>query len=267
MNYNFYLNSISKYKLLNAEEEKSLAYEIRDGNLKSKEKMINSNLRLVVYIAKKYTTQGMDFNDLISEGNIGLIRSVEKFDPDLGFRFSTYAVLWIRQAIDLAVMNQKDLVRKPVYITKKIRECKKAERYFEEGVNLKPTAKKIAEHIGYTEEEVVNLLEISNRNAASLDSDSVLLHEVEAENPLCSPEKGVIDDNFNHSIFNLMEFLSDKQKLILIHRFGLFNETPKTLQEVSEIISLTRERVRQIQKASLNIIKNNMSSYEIDTIY
>ncbi|CAH0526125.1 sigma-70 family RNA polymerase sigma factor [Vibrio hippocampi] len=237
--------------------------------------MINSNLRLVIRTAKRYSGRGLDFYDLINEGNIGLIQAVDKFDPELGYRFSTYGVWWIQQAIDRAIMNQGRTIRVPVHITKQIRECNKAANELRKEGKHEPTSADIANRTGRSPEEVSKLLKLSEQslsldNGWDEDGDHKdHLQAIDDEDVFELPEQEIVSQNLNKALIGLVDQLPDKPRTILYHRFGLLDDSPKTLEEVGEIVGVTRERVRQIQKNAMDILKEklhrqNLTKQEID---
>ncbi|WP_394151402.1 RNA polymerase sigma factor RpoD/SigA [Vibrio maritimus] len=270
-----YFKQVSNHNLLTAEEEKLLARKARAGDTQARQGLINANLRLVIRTAKRYSNRGLDFYDLINEGNIGLIQAVDKFDPELGYRFSTYAVWWIQQSIDRAIMNQGRTIRVPVHVTKQIRECSKAAHQLRKEGKHEPTSAEIAEKTGRSPEEVSKLLKLSEQSLSldnGWDDDGDKkdhLQTIDDDDVFELPERDIVTQNMNKALVNLVDGLPDKHKTILYHRFGLLDDEPKTLEEVGLIVGVTRERVRQIQKVAMEALrdqlrKQNLTAAEID---
>ncbi|AYV22700.1 RNA polymerase sigma factor RpoS [Vibrio mediterranei] len=270
-----YFKEVAGHDLLSAEDERHIARKARAGDTLARQHLINSNLRLVIRTAKRYSNRGLDFYDLINEGNIGLIQAVDKFDPELGYRFSTYAVWWIQQAIDRAIMNQGRTIRVPVHVTKQIRECSKAAHELRKEGNHEPTSSEIAERTGRAPEEVSKLLKLSEQSL-SLDNGwdeegdkKDHLQTIDDDDVFELPEQDIVTQNLNKALIDLVDSLPDKQRVILHHRFGLLDDDPKTLEQVGEIVGVTRERVRQIQKSAMETLRDklkrqNLTRAEID---
>jgi len=245
-----YLKEIGYSPLLTAEQEVSLSIRLQEGDEAARLKMIESNLRLVVKIARCYVNRGLEFLDLIEEGNLGLMRAVEKFDPHRGFRFSTYATWWIRQTIERALMNQTRTIRLPVHIVKELNSYKRATRKLVQRLDHAPSTEEIARAVGKPVENVNKVLELNDR-VCSLD-----ITAGDTERPLGdtipdintnTPERLIGDDNLFRKIDDWINELPPKQREVLIRRFGLMNHPQETLDEVGGKVGLTRERVRQIQ--------------------
>ncbi|WP_395345163.1 RNA polymerase sigma factor RpoS [Ningiella sp. W23] len=254
-----YLNEIGFSPLLTAQEEVKFAREALAGSVSSRERMIVSNLRLVVKIARRYNNRGLALLDLIEEGNLGLIRAVEKFDPERGFRFSTYATWWIRQTIERALMNQTRTIRLPIHIVKELNLYLRTARKLAQELDHEPTAEDIAEATGEPITSVQRMLKLNER-ISSVDTpvggegDKALLDLIADENAT-GPENQLQNDNINNSIVDWLDVLSAKQKEVLARRFGLLGYETATLEEVGVEIGLTRERVRQIQVEALKKLK------------
>lgn len=270
-----YFKQVSTHNLLTAEEERLIARKARTGDTEARQRLINANLRLVIKTAKRYANRGLDFYDLINEGNIGLIQAVDKFDPELGYRFSTYAVWWIQQSIDRAIMNQGRTIRVPVHVTKQIRECSKAAHQLRREGKHEPTFAEIAEKTGRSPDEVSKLLKLSEQSLSldnGWDDDGDKkdhLQTIDDDDVFELPERDIVTQNLNKELVNLVDGLPDKHKTILYHRFGLLDDEPKTLEEVGNIVGVTRERVRQIQKLAMETLrerlrKQNLTAAEID---
>ena len=264
-----YLKEIGYYPLLSAEDESALATEVQAGDPEAKKRMIESNLRLVVKIARKYINRGLTFLDLIEEGNLGLIRAVEKFDPERGFRFSTYGTWWIRQNIERALMNQSRTIRLPVHVVKELNLYLRAARELSSKLNHEPTAEEIADLIDRPVEQVKAVL---NRDDVVISADTPLTSEsatsiidtVSDENQR-SPLQTNDEEDFRQSMNNWIEDLPEKQRDVIARRFGLLGHEPCTLEKVGREIGLTRERVRQIQVQGLQnlrkiMLENNLSA-------
>lgn len=255
-----YLNEIGRAPLLSAEEEIYYARRAQQGCIKSKNQMIESNLRLVVKISRRYLNRGLPLLDLIEEGNLGLIRGVEKFDPDKGFRFSTYGTWWIRQTIERAIMNQTRMVRLPIHIVKEMNVYLRAGRELAHALDHDPNPEEIAASLGKSKAAVEKIMNL-NEKTTSLDvpvNNSVersLVDTIKEEinhDPLTLLE----DENFKTSIDHWLNTLNQKQQDVLVRRFGLRGHEQSTLEDVGEQIGLTRERVRQIQVEGLSQLRN-----------
>lgn len=254
-----YLNEIGFSPLLSAQEEVKFAREAIAGSVASRERMIVSNLRLVVKIARRYNNRGLALLDLIEEGNLGLIRAVEKFDPERGFRFSTYATWWIRQTIERALMNQTRTIRLPIHVVKELNLYLRTARKLSQELDHEPTPEEIAEVTGEPVASVRKMLKLNER-ISSVDTpiggegDKALLDMIADEHET-GPENQLQSNNMNNNIVEWLGVLNEKQKEVLSRRFGLLGHEPATLEEVGSEIGLTRERVRQIQVEALKRLK------------
>jgi len=255
-----YLNEIGQNSLLTPVEELRLTRLVREGDFEARQKMIESNLRLVVNIAKRYINRGLDLLDLIEEGNLGLMHALEKFDPERGYRFSTYATWWIRQNIERSIMNQSRTIRLPVHIIKELNVCLRAYRHLESQGKREPTVEDVAYLAGRPIGDVRKVLSLNER-IASLDAPLDI-------DPSLSIGEVIPDDN-NVPVDNLLQSaeleifvqewlvqLSDKQRWVIERRFGLNGLELSTLEAVAESLDITRERVRQIQMESLHMLRN-----------
>ncbi|MEG3766579.1 RNA polymerase sigma factor RpoS [Alteromonas sp. 14N.309.X.WAT.G.H12] len=257
-----YLGEIGFSPLLTAEEEVYFARRALKGCDASRKRMIVSNLRLVVKIARRYNNRGLALLDLIEEGNLGLIRAVEKFDPERGFRFSTYATWWIRQTIERAIMNQTRTIRLPIHVVKELNVYLRCARELSQKFDHEPTADEIAKALDKPVEEVSRMLRLNER-ITSVDipiggeNDKALL-DILADNNECGPEENLQDNDMRANIVKWLEDLNPKQREVLARRFGLLGYEPSTLEDVGTEIGLTRERVRQIQVEALRRLRDTL---------
>ncbi|WP_432472761.1 RNA polymerase sigma factor RpoS [Amphritea sp. HPY] len=254
-----YLNEIGLSPLLTAEEEVYFSRRALKGDEASRKRMIESNLRLVVKIARRYINRGLTLLDLIEEGNLGLIRAVEKFDPELGFRFSTYATWWIRQAIERAIMNQTRTIRLPVHVVKELNVYLRTARELAQKLDHEPSAEEIAEAVDKPVENVERLFRINERvtsvdTPAGKDSDKTLLETIPDEES-SDPETLLQKTNISGNLENWLDRLPEKHAEVLSRRFGLRGYEMSTLEQVGKEIGLTRERIRQIQTDALRRLR------------
>lgn len=263
-----YLREIGYVPLLTAKEEVFFSRLARGGDEASRQRMIESNLRLVVKIARRYVNRGLNLLDLVEEGNLGLIRAVEKFDPELGFRFSTYATWWIRQNVERALMNQTRTIRLPVHVVKELNQCVRATRQLSQTLDHIPTAQDIADKLDKTPEQVLKLLRLNER-VGSVDvligDDAKTLVDTIADEHVSNPEELSGDDDIAATLDNLVGKLTPKQQEIICRRFGLRNYDVSTLEEVGKAVGLTRERVRQIQIEILAQLQLTMKNLGIES--
>ena len=250
-----YLREIGQVKLLTPEDEVALAKRIRRGDNEAREQMIKANLRLVVKIARDYEGLGLPLLDLVNEGNIGLMKGVERFDPEKGAKLSTYAAWWIRQAMMRALANQSKTIRLPVHVVDKVADIRKTELRLRETFGREPTDEEIAEELGLTAPRVRRYRDAS-RAPVSLDSplgdeDENSVKEVIADPNASAPFEQIVKDNDNELVQEALATLDARESKILALRFGLDDGKPRTLEEVGEYFGLTRERIRQIQEQAL----------------
>ncbi len=265
-----YLKEIGFSPLLSADEEVHYGRLALKGDPDARRKMIESNLRLVVKIARRYYNRGLEFSDLIEEGNLGLLRAVEKFDPERGFRFSTYATWWIRQTIERAIMNQTRTIRLPIHVLRELNMYLTKARELMQHQDHEPTYQEIADALDKSIDDVKNMMEL-NEHVVSLDM------QVAGENATSRPlvdsiaDKNAIDpaqilvNQFEHeSLEGCLQELNEKHREILCRRFGLMGYERQTLEEVGHAVGLTRERVRQIQMSALKTLRDILEARGLD---
>ncbi|TWX69871.1 RNA polymerase sigma factor RpoS [Colwellia demingiae] len=262
-----YLSEIGFSPLLTAEEEVYFSRLALKGDEPSRKRMIESNLRLVVKIARRYNNRGLPLLDLIEEGNLGLIRAVEKFDPERGFRFSTYATWWIRQTIERAIMNQTRTIRLPIHVVKELNIYLRASRELIQKLDHEPTAEDIAQHLDRPVADVNKMLRLNERIASvdtpfAGDSDKALL-DVIADEKSTGPESDLQSEDMSNNIIHWLNELNTKQREVLARRFGLLGYEASTLENVGREIGLTRERVRQIQVEALKRLRDILSQQNL----
>lgn len=256
-----YLDEIGASPLLTADQEKRLARRVQRGNEPARQRLIECNLRLVVNIARRYLGRGLPLLDLIEEGNLGLIRAVEKFDPERGFRFSTYATWWIRQTIERGIMNQSGTVRLPIHVIKEINACLRASRTLSAELGRPPQASEIAAQLGRDATDVERLLAVNQRvfmrrtGARESGEDAVdrLYARQDAE-----PQRCLQRDEVHGAVDHWIAELDDKQRAVVERRFGLHGCRRATLEQIGADIGVTRERVRQIQIDALSRLREMM---------
>lgn len=259
---NYYLKDIESNALLTAEEEIHYGRLVLQGDLIARKKMIVCNLRLVVKMARRYLNRGLDLSDLIEEGNLGLIHAVEKFDPEKGFRFSTYATWWIRQSIERGLMNQSRTIRLPIHINKAVNSCLKKRAQLSQRLGVEPSLEALAREVGKPEKEVNQLLR-HTEHITSLDykvndsNDSTIIDFV-ASDSIKGPAEATINNDIASALSQWLDKLDDKQQAVLIRRFGLYGHDSATLEQVGLELKLTRERVRQIQIEALKRLRRIM---------
>lgn len=252
-----YLNEIKSYPLLTREEEYELVRGVKKGDDQSKQRLILSNLRLVVKVARNYQNRGLNFEDLISEGNIGLIYAVEKFDPEKGFRFSTYAIWWIKQAIKKAIINKGRDIRIPSYKHDLLSKINNTSMKYITTYSRYPSIKEIAAEIGMEEAKIEEIF-LEFQDMSSLNDvigDELILEDVVLEKDSEFMEDKIIETIIGQEVKKTLEILDDREKEIIIARYGIGGDVKLTLEEVGKKFNITRERVRQIEKRALEKLR------------
>ena len=265
-----YLREIGKFPLLTAEEELNLSRKAAAGDKKAKDKMAEYNMRLVVSIAKRYSGRGLDFLDLIQEGNTGLLRAVEKFDPEKGFKFSTYATWWIRQAITRAIADQARTIRIPVHMVETINKLLRTQRRMTQELNREPTIEELAKELEMEPDKVEYVIKIK-QDITSLDAgvgrdgedeDSVLGDFIEDEDGE-TPETSAANQLLKEQVQAILSTLSEREQKIVRMRFGLDNGKSHTLEEVGQEFAVTRERIRQIEAKALAKLRKHKDAKKL----
>jgi RNA polymerase nonessential primary-like sigma factor len=250
-----YLSEIGRAKLLTAEEEKSLARAAGKGCMVSRQRMIESNLRLVVKVARSYINRGLPLLDLIEEGNLGLIRAVEKFDPERGFRFSTYATWWIRQSVERSIMNQCRTVRLPIHVIRELTSYLKTNREMEQELGRRPAVEEVAQKLDKSSDAVFTLFSFneptSSTDVPATNGSNKSVLDTLADDQGLTPENEYAENAASEQLTHWLELLPEQQRIVVEHRFGLHGKGRRTLEEVGELLGVTRERVRQVQLAAL----------------
>ncbi|MFA5097595.1 MAG: RNA polymerase sigma factor RpoD [Candidatus Margulisiibacteriota bacterium] len=262
-----YLREIGKYPLLTFPQEIDLAKKIKKGDMASKHRLVNSNLRLVVSIAKKYTGRGMLFLDLIQEGNLGLIRAVEKFDYRKGYKFSTYATWWIRQAITRSIADQARTIRIPVHMVETINRLRKISRGLLQKLGRKPTENEIAKKARMSADKVREVVKVSQLPLSLEipigDEESSHLGDFVEDSTVAHPDEVVLHGLLRDDLEEVMQSLSERERTVLRLRFGLEDGRPRTLEEVGQLYKVTRERIRQIEAKALRKLKHPTRSRKL----
>jgi len=261
-----YLREISRTPLLTPEEEVSLSKRIQKGDKNARTHMINANLRLVVKIAQDYAGYGLPISDLISEGNIGLMKAVERFDPEKGGKLSTYAAWWIKQSIKRALANQSKTIRLPVHMVDKIAKMRRISTLLGEALGREPTDEELAEEIGLPRRKLSMLKQASQR-PTSLDApinegEATQYGEIIGDDRAEDPLEALADKNLHGELDGLLSVLDTRERKIIDERFGLTGKTPMTLEEVGREFGVTRERIRQLQNVALTKMRKALRRKE-----
>ncbi|CAL7964038.1 RNA polymerase sigma factor RpoS [Gammaproteobacteria bacterium] len=260
-NTKIYLQEIGDSPLLTAKEEVALSRKARKGNQKARQKMIVSNLRLVVNIAKRYVNSGLDLLDLIEEGNLGLMHAVEKFDPEMGFRFSTYATRWIRQAIERAIMNQGRTVRLPIHVAQELQSYRKLSRELTKNLHHQPTIGDLTKVVHKSEVEIQRIMNLGN-STLSIDAplfgedNNASFADVMVDEKNIDPVQQIQDEAIVCLVDKWLDRLGELPREVIARRFGLCGYEKSTLKEVSEVIKVNCEKVRQIQNLGLRKLRS-----------
>lgn len=257
---NMYLKEIRQFPLLSVEEERELIDRIGRGDMSARDRLVESNLRLVVSIAKKYQNNGLTLMDLIQEANIGLLIAVEKFEPERGYRFSTYASWWIKQTISRALDNKSKLIRLPAYVVEGVNKMKNVERALTITLGREPTLEEVAKEMGLDEAKVKKLRdsskEISSLDVTVGDDDEATMGELIADTSSLTPEESMENQTKTEVLDTILGTLEDREGDVIKYRYGLMDGEPRTLEEVGQIFGLTKERIRQIEAKALRKLRN-----------
>jgi RNA polymerase primary sigma factor len=263
---NRYLQEIGRIPLLTPQDEIELARKIKKGNAAARERMINSNLRLVVTIARDYVNLGLPLLDLISEGNIGLTKAVERFDPAKGAKLSTYAMWWIKQSIKRALANQSKTIRLPVHLVDKIAKVRRVSLQLSDELGREPSDDELGEELGIAGEKVARIRSLGIRpaslDAPITDDDSTEFAESVGDETAETPLEWLSDKNLRSEVKGLLEVLDKRELKIISQRFGLDGGRPKTLEDVGRDFGITRERIRQLQNSALTKLRRALSRKE-----
>lgn len=257
---NMYLKEIRQYPLLSAEEERDLIARIGRGDMVARDRLVESNLRLVVSIAKKYQNNGLALMDLIQEANIGLLYAIEKFEPERGYRFSTYASWWIKQTISRALDNKSKMIRLPAYVVEGVNKMKNVERALTISLGREPTLEEVAKEMGIDVAKVEKLRdsskEVSSLDVAIGEDDETTMGELIADTSSLTPEESIDIQTKSEVLDTILGTLEGREGDVIKYRYGLMDGEPRTLEEVGQIFGLTKERIRQIEAKALRKLRN-----------
>ena len=257
---NMYLKEIRQYPLLSAEEERDLIARIGRGDMVARDRLVESNLRLVVSIAKKYQNNGLALMDLIQEANIGLLYAIEKFEPERGYRFSTYASWWIKQTISRALDNKSKMIRLPAYVVEGVNKMKNVERALTITLGREPTLEEVAKEMGMDVAKVKKLRdsskEVSSLDVAVGEDDEATMGELIADTSSLTPEESMDIQTKSEVLDTILGTLEGREGDVIKYRYGLMDGEPRTLEEVGQIFGLTKERIRQIEAKALRKLRN-----------
>ena len=263
---NRYLREIGRFSLLTPQQEIELAGKIKKGDAEAREQMINSNLRLVVTIAHDYANLGLPLLDLISEGNIGLTKAVDRFDPTKGAKLSTYAMWWIKQSIKRALADQSKTIRLPVHLGEKLAKMRRVALQISDDLGREPTDDELGEELGIASQKVARLKRVGIRpaslDAPVVDDDSTEFGEMIGDEEAQTPFELLRDEDLRNEMEGLLDVLDDREKKIISQRFGFDGGKPKTLEDISKNFGITRERIRQLQNIALAKLRRALSKKE-----
>ncbi len=258
-----YLREINETPLLNAEEERALAYRIEEGDSAARDQMVRANLRLVVNIARGYTGKGLDLPDLIAEGNLGLLRAVEAFDPSMNTRFSTYASYWIKQSIKRTLVNTAKTIRLPAYMVELLTKWRRASAQLQEDLGRPPTQEEIAARLHLSKKKLNIIKKAIRVYQAPVQTDQEdadwSLDETLLDRNGKNPSSALVEADDLHHVLSLLDKMDPREATVLRMRFGLDDQEPKTLKKIGERLGLTRERVRQIESEALAKLSESMA--------
>ena len=262
-----YLREINETPLLNADEEKELAYRIEEGDSEARDRMVRANLRLVVNIARSYTGKGLGLQDLIEEGNLGLLRAVEGFDPSMNTRFSTYASYWIKQSIKRALVNTAKTIRIPAYMVELLAKWRRASAKLQDELGRPPTHEEVAKSLNLPKKKLAIIkkaIRVYNSAPQTEQTDAGWsLDEMLMDGNTKTPDSEMVEADDLHHVLDLLDKMDKREATVLRMRFGLDDEEPKTLKEIGECLGLTRERVRQIESEALRHLRDRDAIREL----